>query len=317
MSMGYGPGGSHDTSTRAPRSTMVTRWLLPGRSPASDGDPPSERSRWRDRVGAPEEGARGALIASASTLVFVVVVVVVVTNSPNWDKVRNQFFNPEQFANAWPAVLRGFWVDVQMFAWAIVAIPAVALVLAVARSFRGPAFFPIRVLAITFIDVMRGIPLILLILLLGFGLPALDIAGLPRSAMFWGITALTLSYAAYTAEIFRSGIEAVPESQRASARAIGLTQWQTLRYAILPQAVRNVVPALMNTVVSLQKDVALVSILGVREAVREAQIITARTFNYTAYVVATVLFLAVSIPLVRLVDRYARRDRERRTQVLT
>jgi polar amino acid transport system permease protein len=317
MTTGDGPGGSTNDTARAPRSTMASRWLLPWRSPGEDRPGPSGRGSWRQRYGAPEEGARGALIASVSTVVFIVVVVLVVTNSPNWERVRNQFFNPEQFVNAWPAVLRGFWVDVQMFAWAIVAIPVVALVLAVARSFRGPAFFPIRVLAITFIDVMRGIPLILLILLLGFGLPALDIAGLPRGAMFWGITALTLSYAAYTAEIFRSGIDAVPESQRASARAIGLTQWQTLRYAILPQAVRNVIPALMNTVVSLQKDVALVSILGVREAVREAQIITARTFNYTAYVVATVLFLAVSIPLVRLVDRYARRDRERRSQVVS
>jgi polar amino acid transport system permease protein len=133
--------------------------------------------------------------------------------------------------------------------------------------------------------------------------------------MFWGVTALTLSYAAYTAEIIRSGIDAVPESQRSSARAIGLTQGQALRYAILPQAVRNVIPALMNTVVSLQKDVALVSVLGVREAVREAQIYTANTFNYTSYLAATALFLAVSIPLVRVVDHLTKRDRARRMQV--
>lgn len=262
-----------------------------------------------------EEGARAALIAATSTVVFVVVAVAVVVNSPNWPKVRDQFFDRDAFVEAWPDVLRAFWVDVQMFAYAIVAIPIVALVLALARSFRGPAFFPIRVLAITFIDVMRGVPLVLLILLLGFGLPALQISGLPSSAMFWGITALTLSYAAYTAEIIRSGIDSVPESQRASARAIGLTQGAALRHAILPQALRNVVPALMNTVVSLQKDVALVSVLGVREAVREAQIITSRTFNYTSYVVATVLFLAFSIPLVRLVDRINRRDRARRGPV--
>jgi polar amino acid transport system permease protein len=213
-------------------------------------------------------------------------------------------------------VLDGFWVDMQMFGYALVAIPIMSLLLATARSFRGPAFFPIRVLAIVFIDVMRGIPLILLILLLGFGVPALQISGLPTGAMFWGITALTLSYSAYTSEIIRSGIGAVSESQRASARAIGLTQWQALRYAILPQAVRNVIPAIMNTVVSLQKDVALVSVLGVREAVREAQIITSRTFNYTAYVAATVLFLAVSIPLVRIVDHLTQRDRRRRMQVV-
>lgn len=262
-----------------------------------------------------EEGARGALIAATSTVVFVAVVVWLIGRSPNWPRVRDQFFSREDFVASWPDVLAGFWVDVQLFAYGLIAIPTVALILAVARSFRGPAFFPIRALAIVFIDLMRGTPLILLILLLGFGIPALDLPGVPKDALFWGLVALTMSYSAYTAEIFRAGIEAVPESQRASARAIGLTQWQALRHAILPQAVRNVVPALMNTVVSLQKDVALVSVLGVREAVREAQIITARTFNYTSYVVATVLFLAFSIPLVRLVDIYTRRDRERRSKV--
>jgi polar amino acid transport system permease protein len=283
--------------------------LVPG--PPVGATPPP-----RARGGGPEEGARAALIATISTVVFVGVIVLVVVNSPNWPAVRHQFFDREQFVDAWPDVLSGFWLDVQMFVYAMIAIPIGALLLAVARSFRGPAFFPIRVLAISFIDVMRGIPLILLILVLGFGVPALDITGLPSSAMFWGVFALTLSYAAYTAEIFRSGIESVPESQRSSARAVGLTQWQALRYAVLPQAIRNVVPALMNTVVSLQKDVALVSVLGVREAVREAQISTSRTFNYTAYLCATVLFLLVSIPLVRLVDRYSRRERERRTQAV-
>jgi polar amino acid transport system permease protein len=267
------------------------------------------------RGGSREEGARGALIATVSTIVVGAVAILLVVNSPNWPRVRNQFFNWDNFREAWPDVLHGFWTDVQMFLWAIVAIPILALVLAVVRSFRGPAFFPIRALAVVFIDALRGIPLILLILLLGFGVPALEISGLPSSAMFWGITALTLSYSAYTAEIFRSGIGAVAESQRASARAIGLTQWQALRYAILPQAIRNVIPALMNTVVSLQKDVTLVSVLGVREAVREAQIITSRTFNYTPYIAATVLFLAFSFPLLRVVDYLTKRDLARRTQV--
>jgi polar amino acid transport system permease protein len=270
----------------------------------------------RSRSGAArEEGARAALIATVSTIVFVAVAALLVVNSPNWPQVRQQFFDPQAFRDAWPDVLHGFWTDIKMFVIAMVAIPFLALLLAVARSFRGPAFFPLKALAIGFIDVMRGIPMILLILLLGFGVPALDISGVPSGAMFWGVTALTLSYSAYTAEIIRSGIDAVPESQRASARAIGLTQGQALRYAIIPQAVRNVIPALMNTVVSLQKDVALVSVLGVREAVREAQIITSRTFNYTAYVTATVLFLAVSIPLVRIVDHLTKRDRARRMQV--
>lgn len=261
-----------------------------------------------------QEGARAAIIAVVSTLVFFGVAIALVVTSPNWPRVRDQFFNPEDFRAAAPRVVDGFWLNLQLFFWSMLLIPVVALIIAVMRSLRGPAFFPLRLLAVIYTDIFRGIPLILLILLLGFGVPALDISGLPSEAIFWGLAALTLSYSAYTAEIYRSGIDAVPESQRSSARALGLTQWQSLRFAILPQAVRNVVPALMNTVVSLQKDVALISILGVREAVREAQIYTSRTFNYTSYLVATLLFLAISIPLTRLVDWYIARDRAQRQQ---
>lgn len=262
-----------------------------------------------------EEGARGALIASISTVVFVAVALVLVLKSPNWPRVQKQFFNPDHFRRAWPKVWNGFLVDLKLFGITLVTVPILSIALAVARSFRGPAFFPIRALAVVFIDLMRGIPMILLILLLGFGVPALDLQGVPSGVFFWGVVALTLSYSAYTAEIIRSGIDAVPDSQRASARAIGLTQWQAMRHAILPQAFRNVIPALMNTVLSLQKDVALISVLGIREAVREAEIYTSKTFNYTPYVVATVLFLLLSIPLVRLVDWQTKRDRARRTQV--
>ena len=261
-----------------------------------------------------EEGAKAAVIAVVSTILFFGIATVLVVTSPNWPRVRDQFFNPDDFSKAWPDVLDGFWLNLELFAYSMLLIPLVALAIAVMRSLRGPAFFPVRLLAVIYTDVFRGIPLILLILLLGFGVPALDISGLPNGAQFWGLTALTLSYSAYTAEIYRSGIDAVPESQRSSARALGLTQWQSLRFAILPQAVRNVVPALMNTVVSLQKDVALISVLGIREAVREAQIYTSRTFNYTSYVVATLLFLAISIPLTRFVDWYTARDRAQRSQ---
>jgi polar amino acid transport system permease protein len=280
------------------------------------GAPPSLAGRARAAAGAwfSEEGARSALIAAVSTVVVFGALVAAVLTSPNWSRVRDQFFNPDDFAVSSPDVLRGFWLNVQMFTYAMLAIPAVALVVAVMRSLRGPAFLPLRLLAVVYTDLFRGIPLILLILVLGFGVPALDMRGVPRSAMFWGISALTLSYAAYTAEIYRSGIDAVPESQRSSARALGLTQTQALRYAILPQALRNVVPALMNTVVSLQKDVALLSVLGLRDAVREADIYKGRTFNYTGFMVATALFLLASVPLTRFVDWYTARDRARRSQ---
>lgn len=261
-----------------------------------------------------EEGAKAAIIATVSTVVFFGGAILLIGRSPNWPRVREQFFNGSNFRESAPAVIDGFWLNLELFAYSMLIIPVLAMIIAVMRSLRGPAFLPIRLLAVIFTDIFRGIPLILLVLLLGFGVPALQIGILPSGAQFWGLTALALSYSAYTAEIYRSGIDAVPESQRSSARALGLTQWQALRFAILPQAVRNVVPALMNTVVSLQKDVALISILGIREAVREAQIYTSRTFNYTSYVVATLLFLAISIPLTRFVDWYTARDRAERSQ---
>ena len=261
-----------------------------------------------------EEGAKGALLAALSTVVIFGALIALVVTSPNWDKVQRQFFSWHHFKTSAPDIVDGFWLNLELFFWAMLTIPVMALVVAIARSLRGPAFFPVRLLAIIYTDVFRGVPLILLIFLLGFGLPPLEIAGLPTDAKFWGITALALSYSAYTAEIYRSGIEAVPESQRSSARALGLTQMQALRFAILPQAIRNVVPALMNTVVSLQKDVALISILGVREAVRAAEVYKGRTFNYTGFIVATLLFLAISVPLTRFVDWYTHRDRARRSQ---
>lgn len=260
------------------------------------------------------EGVKASLIAVTSTVVFFGGAIILIGRSPQWPKIQQQFFNPDDFRASFPDVLDGFWLNLELFAYTMLTIPTVALLVAVMRSFRGPAFFPIRLLATLFIDIFRGVPLILLITLLGFGVPLLKIPGVTNSATFWGIMALTLSYSAYTAEIYRSGIDAVPESQRSSARALGLTQWQAMRFAILPQAVRNVVPALMNTVVSLQKDVALLSILGIREAVREAEIYKGRTFNYTSYVAATVLFLAISIPLTRFVDWYTARDRKQRSQ---
>jgi polar amino acid transport system permease protein len=272
--------------------------------------PPGAVRRWLA-----EEGAKGALIAAVSTVVVFGLATWVVLTSPQWPAVQQRFFSGSDFAASWPAVLRGFWLDVKMFVVAQIAILVFALFIAVMRSLRGPAFFPVRLIAILFIDLFRGIPLILALLLFGFGIPALQIRGVPSSNLFWGVTTLVLSYSAYTAEVYRSGIESVAESQRASARSLGLTQWQSLRYAILPQAVRNVVPALLNGLVSLQKDVALVSVLGVREAVRAAEIYTSRTFNYTSFVAATVLFLLISVPAARFADWYSARDRARRSQL--
>jgi polar amino acid transport system permease protein len=264
-----------------------------------------------------EEGARAALIAFASSVVFVGLAVWLVLSSEQWPDVQQQFFSGFHFRESLPKVLEGFWLDIRMFLVAEVLILIFALIVAMIRALRGPAFFPLRVLAVLFIDLIRGIPIILLILLLGFGVPALNIRGVPHSELFWGLAALVISYSAYTAEVYRAGIESVHESQRMSARSIGLTQIQALRYVIVPQAIRNVIPALLNGFVSLQKDVALVFVLGVREGVRAAEIYTAGTFNFTSYVAAAVLFLLVSVPVARFTDWYTERDRRRKQAMAT
>jgi len=242
--------------------------------------------------------------------------VLLIPLAPGWEAVRKSFFDGAILAQTFPGLLQAFLLDIAIFLWCAPAIAILGLVIALFRDARSPALFPLRLFGILYTDVFRGVPVILIVYLIGFGVPGL---GLPRpwnSPYIWGSLALILTYSAYVAEIYRSGIDAVPESQRASARALGLTQTQALRYAILPQAVRNVVPALMNTVVSLQKDVALVSVIGIRDALREAEIITARTFNYTPYMVATLLFLALSVPMTRAVDWYTARDRRLRSQSL-
>ncbi len=183
-----------------------------------------------------------------------------------------------------------------------------SLTIAVMRTIRGPVAFPLRLLGTVYVDVFRGLPLLLVLFLLGFGGPALDLTGLPTSALFWGCAALVLSYSAYVAEVFRAGIESVHPSQRLAGRSLGLSYAQTLRHVVLPQAWRRVLPPLMNDLVSLQKDSGLIAVLGVIDAIRAAQIETARDFNYTPYVVAGFLFICLTIPMARLTDRYARKQ---------
>lgn len=239
------------------------------------------------------------------------VLAALVLSSEAWPAVQHQFFSWTHFKASFPKVLGGFWLDIKMFLFAEVLILVIGLAVAMGRSLRGPAFLPLRIITIGYIDLARGMPLLLLILLMGFGIPALQLPGVPNGALFWGIAALVFSYAAYTAEVYRAGIDSVHESQRMSARSIGLTQTQSLWHVVVPQAVRNVIPALLNGFVSLQKDVALVYVLGVREGLREADIYNARSFNYTSYIAAAVLFLLVSVPVARFTDWYAERARRR------
>lgn len=269
--------------------------------------PPRRPTGWRDAAGP-------YLVSALSIVVVFGALGWWITSAEQWPRVQNQFFNPDAMAAAFPRVLRGFWISVSIWLTALVCMSIWAMVLAVLRSLRAPWFAPFRLMVVVYIDVFRGIPALLLVLLFGFGVPALNLPGLPNSALFWGTVAMVLCYSAYVAEIYRSGIDAVHEGQRAAAKALGLTEWQTMIYTILPQALRNVLPALMNIVVALQKDVALLSVIGVRDAVREAQIYTATTFNYSSLVVAAGLFMLATIPMARLADYVTRKDRERRLQ---
>jgi polar amino acid transport system permease protein len=246
-------------------------------------------------------------------VVFVGLIGLLVVTSPGWDSVKKRFFDWKFFKASFPDVLHGFGTTVKIFLIAEAIILVAALALALLRGLPGPVFFPVRVFAILYADVFRGIPTLLLIYLLGFGAPALGITGVPTSAFFWGVSALVLVYTAYVSEVYRAGIESVHPSQEAAARSLGLTRAQSLRYVVLPQAIRRVIPPLLNDFIGLQKDTALLGTLGIVEALRAAQINAAATFNYTPYLAAAGFFLAITIPLTRLTDWLIERDRRRQT----
>jgi polar amino acid transport system permease protein len=247
---------------------------------------------------------RGQAIAAVSSLIIIGGLVALAVTSPGWPTVRDTFFSWSAFKDSFPDVAKAFWLDIKMFCVIEVAVLIVGLVIALIRTTRVAALFPLRLLAAVFVDVFRGVPVIILVVLVGFGIPALELSGLPSDPIILGGIALTLSYSAYVAEVYRAGIRSIHRGQRDAALAIGLTEGQALRRVILPQAVRRVGPPLLNDFISLQKDVALVSILGVIEAFREAQIIAASTFNYTALIGAALLYLCVTIPLSRILDRW-------------
>ena len=251
-----------------------------------------------------QRARRGQAIAAVSSLIVIGGLVALALTSPGWPNVRDTFFSWSAFKDSFPDVAKAFWLDIKMFVVIEVAVLIVGMVIALVRTSRAAALFPLRMLAAVFVDVFRGVPVILLVYLVGFGIPALELSGLPSDPIILGGIALTLSYSAYVAEVYRAGIRSIHRGQRDAALAIGLTEGQALRHVIIPQAVRRVGPPLLNDFIALQKDVALVSILGVIEAFREAQIIAASTFNYTALVGAALLYLCVTIPLARILDRW-------------
>jgi polar amino acid transport system permease protein len=257
-------------------------------------------------------GGRSLAIAAASTVVVFGGLALVVRSSPGWDDVRESFFYGPEFRESFPDILEQFGTNVQLFLLAEVFILVWGLALAVLRSLPGPVFFPLRFLSAAYTDVFRGIPTILLVFLLGFGVPGLQLSGVPRSQFFWATVSLVLVYSAYVAEVYRAGIDSVHPSQEAAARSLGLNRYQALRHVVLPQAIRRVVPPLLNDFIGLQKDTALVALLGVVEAFRQSQIEVAGSFNYTPYVATAIIFLALTIPLTRLTDWLIARERRRR-----
>ena len=264
-----------------------------------------ERRAYRRR-----QTTRSVAVSLVSTIVFAALIWLTVVNTPGFERVRQSFFDLDVAIAAWPRVIEGLWVNIQVLAVAVVGVALLGTLLAVLRTLRGPVFFPLRALAAAYTDLFRGLPLIIVLFLVGFGVPGLEL--FPRnSAQFWGTIALILTYSAYVSEVFRAGIEAVHPSQRLAARSLGLSHGQTMRIVVLPQAVRKVTPALMNDFVAMQKDVGLISVLGVVDAVRAAQIETAQNFNFTPYVLAGLLFVMLALPMIRLTDWYTARLRAR------
>jgi polar amino acid transport system permease protein len=275
-------------------------------------DATTRRSKLLDPLRA--EGVRGVAIAVASTAAAVGLIVWSVVHSSHWADFKQAFFNGAEFARAFPDTVRAFRRNIAYFLAAEPLILVFALLLAVMRSLRGPVFFPLRLIATFYVDLFRGIPTLLVVYLLGFGVPSLRLPGVPNSAWFWGLVGLVLSYSAYVAEVYRAGIESVHPSQTAAARSLGLTRWQTLRSVVIPQAVRRVVPPLMNDFIALQKDTALVAVVSGTppEAFLMSQIYQTGDFNFTPVLGAALCFLVITIPMTRFTDWLLERQRRRR-----
>jgi polar amino acid transport system permease protein len=268
------------------------------------GGPPRVRTSRRRRL-----DARSVAVSVASTIVFFVVLGWIIVNAPGWTAFQNAFLNEELFWASLPTVAAAFWVNIRLFLIAEALILVLGLVIAIARSLPGPVFFPVRMLATAYVDVFRALPGVLVIFVLGFGIPGLGIAGVPVEPFFWAIVTLTLLYSAYVSEVYRSGIDSIHPSQEAAARSLGLSRVQSLRHVVVPQAVRRVIPPLLNDFIGLQKDTVLVSFIGVVEIFRTAQIQQSATFNFTPYMSVALVFLLVTIPVARFTDWLISRDR--------
>jgi len=269
----------------------------------TSGERPQGERRAEREAAKRARARRNTLIAAVSSVVVIGGLAALVLTSPGWPTVKETFFSWSEFKNAFPEVLSGFWLDVKVFMVVEVVVLVVALAIALIRINRSPGLLPVRMMATVWVDLFRGVPTVLLVYLIGFGIPALELEGLPTDPVVLGGIALTLSYSGYVSEVYRAGINSVHRGQRDAALSVGLTGAQTMRHVVLPQAIRRVGPPLLNDFVALQKDVALISIIGPQEAFRVAQIYQGENFNYTPIIAAALLYLVITVPLARVVDR--------------
>ena len=268
----------------------------------------SDKERWR-REYRRDRKRKSSLVAISSTLVVAFALWLGVTHAPGWSSARETFLSWDSIRHDSPDIARGLLVDLEILAIAEPCIVLLALIVATMRTSVSPVLAPARIGAALYVDLFRGCPMIILLIMFGVGIPSLRLDHVTNSAAVWGTVAIVLSYSAFVTEVFRAGIQSVHPSQRAAARSLGLNPRQTLRIVVLPQAVRNVVPALLNDFVSLQRDVGLISIVGaVTDAVAQANIDNQTTFNFTPYVIAAVLFILIAAPTGRLADRYTLRS---------
>ena len=275
---------------------------------------PSARERERQAVRRSLR-RRALLVSTVTTVVFFALVVVATVTSPGWPSVKATFFNADDARSSFPSIWHAFWTyNVKLFLIGEVLILALALLVALIRQSRAPVLLPLRIVAVMYTDLFRGIPTILLVFMLAFGVPALNLQGVTNSLFFWGLVALVLSYGAYVAEVIRAGIESIHPSQIASADSLGLSRFQAMRYVVVPQGVRRVIPPLLNDFISLQKDTALVGAAGLFDALFAAQDYANYHFNFTPYTVVAVYFIVLTIPLARFTDHLQHRAMERERQ---
>jgi polar amino acid transport system permease protein len=289
------------TTTRDP--------LVPG---PADRPGPSSGSRAARRQAERRQAIRNSIIAAVSLVVVFGGLALAIANAPNWPRVQATFFDVPRIVESMPDLIDGFLTNVALFMIAEVLVLIVGLFVAVVRSVPGPAFTPFRVIATVYTDIFRAVPGVVWIYVLGFGIPGLRIEGVPKEPFLWALLALVLIYSAYVSEVYRAGIESIHPSQEMAARSLGLSRIRSLRFVILPQAVRRVIPPLLNDFIGLQKDTVLVSFIGVVEIFRTAQIKQSANFNMSYYIGVMLVYLVITIPMTRLVDWLVARERRQR-----